>query len=111
MICLDILLLFDSVDDVKPAEGVVSAMLTDIVRENVGDSGDAGLGHWMRASQWRGFRRTALWSSMRQITVSGRGTGGGLSMGVDLFVMFIYEPNEVFFTESRPTDMGGKRPE
>ena len=52
-----------------------------------------------------------LWSSMRQITVSDRRTGGGLSTGADLFMMFIYEPNEVFFTESRPADMGGKCPE
>ena len=50
-------------------------------------------------------------SEVRQIRVSGRRTRGGLSTGADLFVMFVYEPNEVFLTESRPADVGGKRPE
>ena len=55
MICLDVLLVFNSVNDVEPAKGVASAMLTGVVRENVGDGGDASLGHWTRASQWRGL--------------------------------------------------------
>ena len=58
-----------------------------------------------------GLRRMALQSSVRQITVSDRRTGGGLSTGADLFMMFIYEPNEVFLTELRPANMGGKCPE
>ena len=50
-------------------------------------------------------------SEVRQIRVSGRGTGGGLSTGTDLFVMFVDEPDEVLLTESRAADVGGKRPE
>lgn len=50
-------------------------------------------------------------SEVRQIRVSGRGTGGGLSTGADLFVKFVDEPNEVLLTESRTADVGGKRPE
>jgi len=50
-------------------------------------------------------------SEVRQIRVSGRGTGGGLSTGADLLVMLVNKPNEVFLTESRPACVGGKRPE
>jgi hypothetical protein len=50
-------------------------------------------------------------SEVRQIRVSGRGTGRGLSTGADLLVMFVDEPNEVFLTGWRAAGVGGKRPE
>jgi hypothetical protein len=41
---LDVLLLLDGVDDVAPAKGLASAMLTGVVEEYVGDRVDSGLG-------------------------------------------------------------------
>lgn len=50
-------------------------------------------------------------SEVRQIRVSGGGSGGGPARGADLLVMFVYKPEERMVRGSRGGGVGGKGPE
>ena len=83
-------------------------MLMGIVEENVSDGVDAGLGALGEGLTVEGV---AVNSAVVVCETNNIQWPWNREMGADLFMMFIYEPNESFFTESRPADVGGKRPE